>query len=66
MGQSIVSLIKPEELRVLQLLAAGRSLTVDELTEYLDCDEDEVRDRMAHLAMLTGVQFTVPANWGHA
>lgn len=66
MGQSIVSVIKPEELHVLHMLACGRTLTVDELTGFLDCDEAAVRDRMAYLSMLTGCEFTVPVEWGHA
>ena len=66
MGQSIASKLKPEEMLVLQLLACGQMLTVDDLIEHLGCAEDEVRDRMAYLSTLTGCNFTVPAQWGHA
>ncbi len=66
MGQSIGSVIKPEELRVLQMLACGRTLTVDEIAEHLGCDECDVRERMTMLSTLTGMQFTVPASWGNA
>lgn len=66
MGQSVASVIKPEELHVLLLLRSGRVLSADEVAEHLDCDEFVALERMVFLSALTGLQIEMPAQWGHA
>lgn len=60
MGQSLCSVMLPEEINVLCMLANGARLSVPDVAEILDCAECDVPERMSRLSLLTGVQLEMP------
>lgn len=67
MGQSLSSVMTPEEINVLCMLANGARLSPGEVADVLGCSEEDVAGRMSRLSSLIGYQlWTHYPAWGCA